>query len=197
MNPRSTRVSDKEIVNLMNAACRGDSSAFAAVVRATQGLAFSLAFRFLSDEEDAKDVVQEAFVNVWKHLADFDPSKKFTTWLYAIVSNLSVDSLRSRKRRRTLLAAGSENRTDPIDPADIESIHANAELAAIIRRLTGDLPPTQKLVFTLRDLQDCSIAEVAEVTGLSVGSVKTNLHLARKRMKELLTPYEHMKEHPA
>lgn len=191
MNRRSKNLSDTEISQLAVAATSGDSTAFGALVRATQSYAYALAFRFLCNDQDARDVVQEAFVNVWKHLGRYDRSKKFTTWLYAVVSNLSMDHLRSRKRRLNLFVPGSEN--DPVDPRELESVHSNAELAAIVQRLAGELPTAQRLIFTLRDLQDLSVREVVEASGLSAASVKTNLHLARKRIRELLIRHQYVK----
>lgn len=192
MNRRPKELSDTEIARLAAEATGGNSTAFGTLVRATQSFAYALAFRFLCSEQDARDVVQEAFVKVWQHLAEYDRSRKFTTWLYAIVSNLSMDHLRSRKRRLNLFAPDSS--ADPVDPRELESIHSNAELAAIVRRLAGDLPRVQRLVFTLRDLQDLSVSEVVEVSGLSEASVKTNLHLARKRIRELMIGHAYVKE---
>ena len=192
MNRRPKDLSDTEIVHLAEAAAGGDSTAFGSLVRATQSFAYALAFRFLCNEQDARDIVQEAFVRVWEHLGDYDRSRKFTTWLYAIVSNLSMDHLRSRKRRFNLFVSGLEE--DPVDPHGLESAHSNAELAAIVQKLTDELPPTQRLVFVLRDLQDLSVSEVVETSGLSEASVKTNLHLARKRIGELLVRNKYVKE---
>ncbi len=192
MKRRPKDISDAEIAGFAVAASNGDSTAFGALVRATQSYAYALAFRFLCSEPDARDIVQEAFVKVWKHLGDYDSSKKFTTWLYAIVSNLSMDHIRSRTRRQGLFVSLSGE--DPVDPAGLETIHSNAELASIVQKLTGQLPPTQRLVFVLRDLQDLSVGEVVESSGLSEASVKTNLHLARKHIRELLVRHEYLKE---
>ena len=192
MNRRPKDLPDTEIARLAAAASSGDSTAFGALVRATQSYAYSLAFRFLCSEPDARDIVQEAFVRVWQHLGEYDKSRKFTTWLYTIVSNLSMDHIRSRKRRLGLFVSNSEE--EPVDPVEFETIHSNAELASIVQNLTGQLPPTQRLVFVLRDLQDLSVGEVVKASRLSEASVKTNLHLARKRIRELLVRYEYLKE---
>ncbi len=194
-SPRTKALSESDLASLSEAARRGDMSAFAALVRATQAYAYALAFRLLTDEQDALDAVQEAFVRVWRHLVDFDPKRKFTTWLYTIVSHVSLDILRSRKRRLAfLIPVKDSGLDDPADPIDIESVHSNSELAEAIRGLTDGLPPTQRLVFVLRDLQDCSIEEVVEITRLSAGSVKTNLHHARKRMVKILVNHRYVEE---
>ena len=182
---RTRETSDAEIARLVAEAVGGNSTAFAALVRATQRYAYALAFRFLADAEDAKDAVQEAFVRVWKHLPEFDPSRTFTTWLYTIVTNLCMDRLRS-KRRWNLLFGSTEGRGEPVDPTDLEAVHSDAELGMMIRRLTSSLSPTQREVFVLRDLQDCPVDEVVRITGLSEGSVRTNLHLARKAIRAMM-----------
>lgn len=167
--------------------CR-DLPAFELLVRKYQPYAFSLAMRFLCDEAEASDVVQDSFVRVWKNIDRYDPRQKFATWLYKIVVNGCVDRFRSLKRRRSLFLSGSR---DPVmedlpDERDWESIRSYEQLAEIIRSLSCQLSRTQQLVFTLRDLQDLTVEEVVEITGLSIGSVKTNLHYARKAIRDVL-----------
>jgi RNA polymerase sigma-70 factor (ECF subfamily) len=167
--------------------CR-DLAAFESLVRKYQPYAFSLAMKFLCDEADASDVVQDSFLRVWKNIDRYDPHQKFTTWLYKIVANGCVDRFRSLKRSRSLFL--SKDR-DPVmddlpDERDWETIRSYEQLAEIIRSLSRQLSRTQRLVFTLRDLQDLTVDEVVEITGLSVGSVKTNLHYARKSIREVL-----------
>jgi RNA polymerase sigma-70 factor, ECF subfamily len=165
-----------------------DPAAFEELVRNYQPYAFSLAMKFLCDEAEASDVVQESFLRVWKHIDRYDPNQKFTTWLYKIVSNLCVDRFRSIKRRRSIFLSRDR---DPImedlpDERDWATLRSHEQLADIIRTLSNQLTRTQKLVFTLRDLQDLTVDEVVEITGLSIGSVKTNLHYARKAIREKL-----------
>lgn len=169
----------------------GDAASFGLLVRAHQGYAFALAFRMLADENDARDVVQESFLRVWKNIGRYDPSQKFTTWLYAIVSRVCLDRLRSRARSNRLFRRRSETGPEEEfrDPADPERAYSNRELAELINRLSEDLSPTQRLVFTLRDLQECTIAEVCAITGLSEGSIKTNLSYARRRIRHLLATH--------
>ncbi len=167
---------------------KGDLGAFDRLVRRYQSFVFSLAVRFLCDDDEAQDIVQESFVRVWKHFDRYDPAQKFTTWLYKIATNLCLDRLRAVKRKNLIFSSNklaSEIQTMP-DKRDLEQIHSNRELVAIIKKLSGHLPEKQQLVFTLRDLQDLSVEEVVEITGLSRESVKTNLHYARRAIRELL-----------
>lgn len=165
-----------------------DLAAFEQLVRTYQPYAFSLAMRFLCDESEASDIVQESFIRVWKHIDRYDPQKKFTTWLYKIVANLCVDRLRSLKRNRGIFLSRERDpmMEDLPDERDWEGILSREQVAAVIRTLSNRLTRTQKLVFTLRDLQDLNMEEVVEITGLSIGSIKTNLHYARKSIREAL-----------
>ncbi|MFH0990672.1 MAG: sigma-70 family RNA polymerase sigma factor [bacterium] len=165
-----------------------DFDSFERLVRQYQPYAFSLAMRFLCDESEASDVVQDAFIRVWKHLDRYDRGKKFSTWLYSIVTNLCLDRFRSLKRRRFLFISREQypELEELPDKRDWETIRTYEELAALINKLAGCLSKKQRLVFTLRDLQDLTIEEVVEITGMSIGSVKMNLHFARKALRDLL-----------
>ena len=172
----------------LDAAGRGDLAAFERLVRTHQQYAFSLAVKFLSDEAEATDVVQESFLRVWKHIDTYNPDQKFTTWLYRIVANLCIDRLRSLQReRRVFPSLRPDLALEGIpDERNWETLHSHQQLAEIVLMLSDRLSEKQQLVFTLRDLQDLSVDEVANITGLSVGSVKTNLHYARKYIRDIL-----------
>ena len=187
-------MTDDAIRQLTEKCGKADVNAFKELVRQYQPFAFALAMRLLADEDEASDVVQESFVRVWKHIDQYDPRKKFTTWLYTIVTNLSLDRLRAIRRNHRLFFPRDEYRdTDGVQVADdIVEIQSNRELAAMIRSLTAELPVKQRLVFTLRDLQDLSVEEVAEITNMSIGSVKTNLHYARRRIRRLMGEKYHV-----
>ena len=167
--------------------CR-DLAAFEQLVRKYQPYAFSLAMKFLCDEAEASDVVQDSFLRVWKNIDRYDPKQRFTTWLYKIVINLCVDRFRALKRSRSIFLSRDR---DPVmedlpDERDWETMRSHEQLADVIRTLSGRLSPKQRMVFTLRDLQDLTVEEVVEITGLSTGSVKTNLHYARKSIRDVL-----------
>jgi RNA polymerase sigma-70 factor (ECF subfamily) len=165
-----------------------DLATFEQLVRQYQPLAYSLAMRFLGDETEATDVVQDSFIRIWRHMNQYNPKQKFTTWLYRIVANLCIDRTRALKRRRALFFSRD---VDPgleeiADQRDSETTHSNEQLAEIITRLSNHLSRKQRLVFALRDLQDLTVEEVVKITGMSIGSVKTNLYYARKTIRDLL-----------
>jgi RNA polymerase sigma-70 factor (ECF subfamily) len=177
---------ESQIQTLVRLSTGGDRGAFGEIVREYQQMAYSVANRLLWDPRDAEDAVQEAFVRIWRNLHSFHPGSKFSTWMYTVVTNVCVDLLRTRKRRSPEV---SENvmrsaAQDGEDPADIV---ARQDLLRILQSLAESLPSRQRLIFTLRDLQDLPIREVVLITGLSKASVKTNLHLARRRLREVLS----------
>jgi RNA polymerase sigma-70 factor (ECF subfamily) len=144
--------------------------------------------KFLCDEAEAADVVQESFLRVWKNVNRYDPGRKFTTWLYRVVANLCVDRLRILQRKRRVFLSADHNSVleDLPDERNWETLRAHQQLGEIIRTISGQLSKKQRLVFTLRDLQDLSVDEVGEITGLSIGSVKINLHYARRFIRDIL-----------
>jgi RNA polymerase sigma-70 factor (ECF subfamily) len=143
----------QEIIDQCN---HGDLSAFWTVVEEYQGYAYAVAFRFICDEEDAKDIVQESFIRVWNNLNRYNSKVKFTTWFYTIVTNLCYDKLKSRKRKQTVLMnevdismiASTEINENP------EKLLTNKELVSIIETLTEELPPKQKMIFVSRSVRD-------------------------------------------
>jgi RNA polymerase sigma-70 factor (ECF subfamily) len=180
-----------DLQELVLRAHRGEVVAFDALVRSHQSFVFALSLRLLCNEDEARDVVQDVFVKVWRNLGRYDPRRKFTTWLYAITTNLCLDRLRSAKRKAQTISSNAALHNDLAIPGerDLESEISNGELAGIIRKLTERLPERQRIVFTLRDLQDLSVEEVVEITGLSRESVKSNLYCARERIRTLLAKH--------
>jgi RNA polymerase sigma-70 factor (ECF subfamily) len=176
---------ESQIQTLVRLSIGGDRHAFGEIVREYQQMAYSVAVRLLWDPHDAEDAVQEAFVRIWKSLHSFKPASRFSTWMYTIVTNVCLDVLRTRKRQLSDLP---DSLTEPAgqegeDPSDVV---AGRDLLRILHILAESLPARQRLVFTLRDLQDLSIRDVVRITGLSAASVKTNLHLARRRLRRTL-----------
>lgn len=168
----------------------GDRPAFGRVMDAYLPMAYRMAYRLLGSNDEAQDVCQDAFVRVWEHFSSYDRSRPFATWLSTIVTRLAFDRLRSRQRLSFWFLKGDQKHEH------IESAAAQgpgiaqrtewAELNALVIGLVGRLPPTQRIVFALRDLEDLDVEEVAEVTGLSRSSVKANLSYARRRIREIL-----------
>jgi RNA polymerase sigma-70 factor (ECF subfamily) len=142
----------------------------------------------MCNEEEAKDIVQETFIKVWLNLASYNVEKKFSTWIYAIAAHLCLDRLKSKK---------SHYPVESIDKAlnnfvtveNVEQKLINAELGNIILALTNELTPKQKIVFTLRCLEELEIEEIIQITGMTAGKIKSNLFLARQTIRQKLEKY--------
>lgn len=169
----------------------GDERSFARLVHKWEPVALRFALRMLSQENDARDTVQEAFVRVWQNLDHYDMERPFSTWLYKIVANLCLDRLRANIRRRAVFDSIESGETLPaIDGSDgPEARASDRQVAGMIRRVSAQLSLKQRLVFTLRDLEDLPVEEVVRITGLSNASVKSNLYLARRAVREMLSRF--------
>jgi RNA polymerase sigma-70 factor, ECF subfamily len=145
-------------------------------------LAFRLALRLLMDEHTARDVVQDCFIKVWMNFNTYDEEKKFSTWLYKIVSNACVDQWRKNKRKQAAYAVSAAGWERGL-AASPEETYVQNETLSTIRELCESLPPRQRLVFMLRDLEQLEMNEVCEITELDVNQVKANLYYARSQMR--------------
>ena len=117
---------------------------------------------------------------------------KFTTWMYKIVINLCYDKAKSNRRRTKVFARLNDNsfKDDCIGKNSIEHDLTNKETAALIKYIADGLSEKQKMIFLLRDLQDLTIEEVTDITGMSESAIKTNLFYARKNIRKKLTALE-------
>jgi RNA polymerase sigma-70 factor (ECF subfamily) len=181
-----------ELEKIIEEAKNGDVHAFGKIIRCHQSYAYAIAFRFLCDEDDAEDVVQESFIRIWNHLEEFDPRMKFTTWMYKIVVNLCYDKAKSNKRRakvfERLHSYSSEEKW--IDNFSIEKKYDKSETVGLVKRFADGLSEKQRMIFLLRDMQDLSIEEVSAITGMSESAIKTNLFFARQNIRKKLAKIE-------
>jgi RNA polymerase sigma-70 factor, ECF subfamily len=183
--------SDQEIVEEVR---RGSAQAFRHLVERHQAFVYRLAYRFLGTVGDAEDITQESFIRLWKTLDRYRADAKLTTWLYKIVTNLCLDHLKSwhnRRAKRTIELAGYSGLHSAFT-ADQELI--NDEFFAAIERLTDELSPKQKAVFVLRDMEQMTMSEVAEVLSMDARQLKSNLYYARKKVSEMVTLYYETKK---
>ena len=176
--------------------CQGDKEAFYGLVRPYERAVYVAAVSILNNPADAEEVAQEAVLKAFTHLAEFRAEAKFSTWLIQITINEARSRL--RKDRRHLYESIDEPRTDeegdysPKDFADWREIPSEAlkrdELRNALKRALATLPLKYREVFILRDIQNLSIEETAEILGISEGNVKTRLLRARLQMRDALAP---------
>jgi RNA polymerase sigma-70 factor (ECF subfamily) len=176
----------------------GDEAAFEQVVRAYGGRLLAVARRIVGTEEDARDVVQDAFLNAFRSLDRFEGNAKLSTWLHRIVVNAALMKLRTRKRKpeqsiETLLPAflddgHHEERFQSWDEP-VDKLMERAENRELVRKQIDALPEGYRTVLVLRDIEGLDTEETAKVLGLSVNAAKIRLHRARQALRTLLAPH--------
>jgi RNA polymerase sigma-70 factor, ECF subfamily len=171
--------------------CRGGNfNNFRKLVGMTSPFAFSVAFRMLGDEDQARDIVQETMVTIWQKLKKIKSAEVYKTWIYRIVVNKCYDQLRKRKRNPEFVA--DEKTWTLISNSISEEPSSgleNNETARIINLLTNKLSPKQKEVFILSAIEEMSNDEISEITGMSKSVVKANLYYARKSISDMVEKY--------
>lgn len=182
---------------LVAAHLAGDERAFGELMRRYQPRLLNFIHRMIGDRERAEDLVQEAFVRVHRHLHRFDPTRKFSTWVYTIASNLAKNELRNRARSPLVFPDSARALTDsdarPLDVEDPNSrpdtLFANRWLHDLVQATVAQLSAHHRVVFVLRELEGRSYEEIAEVTHTNLGTVKSRLNRARSAFTEMIAPY--------
>jgi RNA polymerase sigma-70 factor (ECF subfamily) len=172
---------------LVEAARRGDSAAFDVLVTRHRRSVYQVCYRFVNHHEDAADLTQDTFVRAWKSLGSFRGQARFSTWVYRIAVNVSLNRV-SLKTPPTD-AVDFDLVADQREPAPGQALAARQREAAV-RRAVQSLPPRQRAALILRTYHDLSHQEVADIVGTSVGAVKANVFHAlanlRKRLEGLV-----------
>jgi RNA polymerase sigma-70 factor (ECF subfamily) len=184
---------DTEVVEL---AQKGKEAAYRELLKRYERPVFSLVFRMVRDRETAEDLSQETFVRVLNNIDRYSPEFKFSSWLFKIANNLTIDFLRRRRvntisiegapdavtaesAKATSIALASGNES-PL--AELES----KELGLAIERAIGNLRPEYRACIMLRHVEDRSYEEIAEIVKLPLGTVKTYIHRARHELRAAL-----------
>ncbi len=173
---------------LVAAAKDGDRGAFDELVRVTHAETYTLAYRLTGDEEDARDVVQEAYLRAYRGIDRFRGDAQFTTWLYRITANCAATHLgrRSRHRHDELDEAAA---VADLHPDHDPQLRADADdLRGRLRGALDALPPRLRAVVVLRDVYDLPHEAIAAELGISESAAKVRLHRARNKLREQLFP---------
>lgn len=182
-------------LEVIHAVLQGDTERYGELVSRYQLSAWKLAYGFVGNFEDARDISQNGFVKVYRHLRAFREKAKFSTWLYRIIANECKDFLRRKKRQPELVELRFEYTGDepaPYDPPDTAAGPREAasqkELGGKMSRAISRLPLKQKTAFILHHLQGLPQEEVAEVMGCSLGAVKAHLFRANGTLRAIIEP---------
>ena len=182
MQPEPSQIADDD---LLQAVARGDESALAALYDRYRLILFGLILRILHDRQEAEDVLQEAFLQVWRRAKDFDRSRgRAFTWLVTIARSRALDRLRMAGSRSKLIDADTELVSgDVIDPAQDM---ARSEEGAIVRQALRELPDEQRRALLLAYFEGLTQVEIAQRLGEPLGTVKTRMRSGLIKLRELL-----------
>jgi len=172
------------------AAAGGEERAFTELMRRYKEPLYRYVYRSMRGSEDAYDVLQDAFTAAWRSLDRYDPSRKFSTWIYHIALNKIRDHGRKRAVRSFFFQAAPLESPDRPDIADqsqnVQDDYERRDELNRVSELVDALPEKLKQAFTLQVLQDMPQTEVAEILGVSVKAVETRVYRARKTLQEEL-----------
>ena len=174
----------------------GDPLAFEQLVSRYQRRLLNFVFRTIGDRERGEDLVQEVFIRVHRHLHRFDQSKKFSTWIYTIASNLAKNELRNRSRNPLVLFQTiKKNWKADHRPLQFEDhrnrpddLYRKRHLRDLVEWTVNQLPEHHKVVFVLRELEGKTYEEIADITHCNLGTVKSRLNRARNRFAQVIEP---------
>ena len=178
---------------------RGEFDAFEELVRTHSDRVYRLTWGFVKNDAEAEDVVQETFLNAYRAIDRFEGNAKLGSWIYRIAVNTALMRLR-RKRRRPEVSfeamqpegeVRGHHHDSPLLVSDetAEHLAGRSELSATIQQAVEQLDEKYRVVFLLRDVEELSIQETAQVLDLSVAAVKSRLHRARLQLREALLDY--------
>ncbi len=178
----------RDTTELVAAAKGGDREAFDELVRVTHADTYTLAYRLTGDEEDARDVVQEAYLRAYRGLNRFRGDAQFSTWMYRITANCAATHLGRRARHRHDELEEAEAVADTRPDHDPQ-LRADADdLRGRLRVALDALPPRLRAVVVLRDVYDMPHESIAAELGISESAAKVRLHRARNKLREQLFP---------
>ena len=185
-----TREQEREIIDRV---LSGDTEAFEALVLEHQNKVYSLALRMVGNEEDARDMAQEAFIRAFNSLTGFRGDSKFSVWLYRLTSNICIDFLRSRAKKRTVSMTWTDEEGEDAGELEIpdETWSPERELERrmtreSVRRGLDSLSPPYREILVLREINGLSYDEIASVLGIEEGTVKSRIFRARKKLCDFL-----------
>ena len=196
-NAKQARIREaEEDRGLIARAQKGDRAAFKSLVERHQRRAFAIALALVRDENDARELVQDAFLRVYKGLENFQGGSSFFTWLYRIITNLSIDLIRKPGRQLVDIdesrfesdeSTEAEfpllSRVDGSDPADVVR---RREIAARLQVALDALPPYHRGVIVMREIEGLSYEEMAQAMGVSKGTIMSRLFHARQKLQKAL-----------
>ncbi|MDF3000612.1 MAG: sigma-70 family polymerase sigma factor [Bacillota bacterium] len=184
--------SDLNEKQLIQKAKMGDEKSFESLILGCQSKAYNLAIRYLKNEEDAMDALQESFIKIFRHLNSFKEDSRFDTWVYRIVVNTCNDILRKNSSRKTTdsIFRTEDDKETVLEIPDSsgapEEVYDKKEKSEHIMSCMDKLSQDQREIIILRDIQGFSYDEISEILKCSVGTVKSRINRSRLKLREIL-----------
>ncbi|MEZ5064576.1 MAG: sigma-70 family RNA polymerase sigma factor [bacterium] len=184
-----------EDADLVRRARDGDEAAFSDLVERHQGRVYNHALRMMGNVQDAEEVLQDTFVQAYRNLAKFEERSRFSTWIYRIATNEALMRLRKASRK---VETSFEDLAHPDGEAWHEALHdftsalddvQSTEIREALEKALVELPEEYRIVFTLRDIDGFTNAEVADILEISVAAVKSRLHRSRLFLRDRLAQF--------
>ncbi len=193
---QKSALKDLDDSGLVAAFLDGEKRAFTDLVDRYHTRLVNFVYRTTGDRERSEDLVQETFIRVYRHLHRFDQTKKFSTWVYTIASNLAKNELRNRSRNPLVLFQTIKKSWDsdhrPLEWEDNtyrpDDLFRKRHLRQLVEQAVSELPEHHKTVFVLREMEGKTYEEIAEITGCNLGTVKSRLNRARNNFANVIEP---------
>jgi RNA polymerase sigma-70 factor, ECF subfamily len=193
---RTCALKDLDDSGLVAAFLGGEKRAFTELVERYHGRLVNFVYRTTGDRERSEDLVQETFIRVYRHLHRFDQTKKFSTWVYTIASNLAKNELRNRSRNPLVLFQAIRKSWEadhrPLEWEDNtyrpDDLFRKRHLRQLVEAAVAELPEHHRTVFILREMEGKTYEEIAEITGCNLGTVKSRLNRARNNFAQVIQP---------
>lgn len=180
---------NNELIQKLTRSQQGDQQAFKEVVREFMPQLYTMVHAIIPQHEDVHDILQEVFIKVHRALPQLQNKQAFRSWIYRIALNTARNHLRSRFRRELPIEPAEFARQGEASPQQIPEQLEQAETRQHILNALETLSPEHREVVTLVELQELNCTEAAEILACPAGTVRSRLHYARKKLKELLQPY--------
>ena len=184
------------VVETQARTAESDRQLFAQLVQEHEKYLYNIAYRLCGNREEARDLVQEAFVRAYRAFRSFQPGTSFKSWLYRIVSNLYVDSLRKKSKYREesldeplTFEDGEVHKALPDQSADPSQLIEENAFVGEVQKALEQLPIEYRLAVILCDVQGFSYEEIAQIMDCSIGTVRSRIHRGRKALRQNLEEY--------
>ncbi|MGC9353624.1 MAG: RNA polymerase sigma factor [Mariniphaga sp.] len=173
---------------------QGNESAFKELVENYRGMVVNTCFGLLHNKDDAEDVAQDVFIEVFRSVENFRADSKISTWLYRIAVNRSLNFIRDNKKRKWFQSFDDvvESKKEILNELNYQSVDdpgselENSQRALLLHEAIDSLPENQRVAFTLNKYEDLAYKEISEVMNLSVSSVESLIHRAKKNLQKKL-----------